>query len=145
VFDLFWRARTRPDAQPHAPMPSDARPRALARARVVPMKQPEATTVLPRTLSALSEDEFVGVLSAHGMPAAARARPPWTGYFGPPPSNPTPRLASLEPHKASRTLRPNTTSSEPPDCHRQTPADRRRTWTELHGEPFSNSLHPRHH
>jgi hypothetical protein len=102
-------------------------------------------TVLPRTLSALPEHEFAGVLSTHSVPAAARARPPWTGHSDPPPSNPTPQLASLEPRKASWALRPNTISPEALDCHRRTPSDRRRAWTELHGEPLSNSLHPRHH
>jgi hypothetical protein len=31
--NLFWRARAHPGARPHAPVPSDARPRALACAR----------------------------------------------------------------------------------------------------------------
>jgi hypothetical protein len=91
-----------------------------------PIKQPQAATVLPRTPSAPPEHEFAGVLSAHGVPSAAQGHPPWTRHSNPPPSNPSPRLASLEPRKASRALRPNTTSPEAPDCHRRTPANRRR-------------------
>jgi hypothetical protein len=90
----------------------------------VPIKPPEATTVLPRSLSAPPEHRFAGVPPAHGMPAAARSRPPWTGHSGPPPYNPTPRLASPELRKASRALRPSTISPEVLDCHHRTSFDR---------------------
>jgi hypothetical protein len=83
----------------------------------MPIKQPEAVTILPCTPSAPPEHEFAGVLSMHGVPSAARARPLWTSHSGPPPSNPAPQLASLEPHRASRALKPSATSPEAPDCH----------------------------
>jgi hypothetical protein len=130
----------------HAPVLGPVRPhQATPNPAPAPIKHPEATTVLPSTLSAPPEHEFAGVLSTHGVLAATQACPSWTGHSDPPPSNLAPRLASLEPRKASWALRLNTTLPETPDCHRWTPADRRRTWTELHDEPFSNSLHPRHH
>jgi hypothetical protein len=110
-----------------------------------PIKQPKAATVLPHMPSAPPEPEFAGVFLEHDAPSAARARPPWTGHSGPPPPDTAPRLASLEPRRASRALKPNATSPKAPDRHRQTPVDRRHAWTELHGEPFTNSLHPRHH
>jgi hypothetical protein len=111
----------------------------------VPIKQPKAATVLPRTPSALPEPEFTGVFSEHGVPSATRARPPWTGHSDPPLPNSTPRLASLEPRRASCSLKPSATSLKAPNCHHRIPAVRRRAWTELHSEPFSKSLHPRHH
>jgi hypothetical protein len=140
VFDLFWRTRARLGAWPRVPAPSDVRPRALARA----YKAAQGRDRTPRAPSAPPEPEFTGVLSEHGVPLAARARPPWTGHSGPPPPNLAPWLASLEPRRASRALKPNATSPEAPDCHRRTPADRHRSWSELHGEEFPNSLYPRH-
>jgi hypothetical protein len=125
VFDLSWRARARPDARPHAPMPSNTRPCA----RTYKVAQGHDRT--PRTPSASPEHEFAGVLSTHGVPSAARARPPWTGHSGPPPSNPAPWLASLEPCRASpspQTERyfvggtglPSSDFSWPPPCVDQT-------------------------
>jgi hypothetical protein len=84
-----------PGALEHTPVLGPVRPRrVMPDPAPTPIKPPEATTVLPRSLSAPPEHEFAGVLPTHGVPAAAQARPPWTDHFGPPPSNPTPRLAS---------------------------------------------------
>jgi hypothetical protein len=136
------------DAPKHAQVLGPARPRQATPEPVpspAPIKQLKAATVLPHTPLAPPELDFAGVLPEHGVTSAARARPPWTSHSGPPPPNPAPRLASLEPHRASRAHKPNTTSLEAPDCHHQTPAGHRRAWTELHGEPFPNSLCPWHH
>jgi hypothetical protein len=95
----------------------------------VPIKQPKAATVVPRTPSAPLEPKFAGIFPEHDTPSAARARPSWTGHSGPPPPDPAPRLASLEPRRASRAFKPNATSPEALDHHRRTPADRHRAWT----------------
>jgi hypothetical protein len=110
-----------------------------------PIKQPKASTVLGRTLSVPPKPEFARLSPEHDAPPTAQACPLWTGRSSPPPPKPAPLLASLEPRRASRALKPNATSMEAPDRHRRTPADRRRTWTGPHGEPFPNSLHSRHH
>jgi hypothetical protein len=91
-----------------------------------PIKQPKASTLLPRTPLVSPKPEFVGLSPEHDAPPAARARPLWTGHSSPPPPKPAPLLASLEPRRASRALKPNNylagdTRSPSPDSNRPPP------------------------
>jgi hypothetical protein len=133
----------------HARAPDPARPRRATpdptpSPAPSPIKHPKASTVLHRMPLVLPKPEFAELSPEHDAPPTSRACPIWTGCSSPTPPEPAPLLASLESCRASRALKPNATSPEAPDRHRRTPADHRRTWTKPHGEPFPNSLQPRH-
>jgi hypothetical protein len=93
----------------------DTRPHAHARACARTYKTNRGLDRTPRSLSARPKHKIIGVRSAHGVPAAARAP---TSMDRPlrltsTPSNPS--LASLELSEAPRALRPSTKSPEVPD------------------------------
>jgi hypothetical protein len=80
------------------------------------------------------------------LPAiTARARPPWPALPVDPQPRPSPWTASPRGWEDFPSLSRDIASPEKRARHRLTLAYRRRAWTESHSEPFSNSLHPRHH
>jgi hypothetical protein len=124
---------------PHAPR--RAKPCSCPLPAPAPIKPAEASVVRPHALSTSLEREITGVCPAHGVPVAARApatvdRP---AEPFPAPSNPRNRL--YVPRWSTQSEELSSASSEKPDQGHRTSPNRRRTWTELHGELFFDSLH----
>jgi hypothetical protein len=74
-----------------------------------------------------------------------RARSPWLALPVDPHPRPSPWTASPRGCEAFPRSSRDIASPEKRARPRWTSATRRRVWTGSHGEPFSNSLHPRHH
>jgi hypothetical protein len=127
VFDAPWTRQSTPSARPHAP----SRARAIACARAYKASQ-GFNRVSPRA---------PGVCPAHGVPAAARAPTTvdWPTEPSPAPSNPRERL--YVPRWSSQSEESSSASPEMLDQGHRTSPDRLRTYTELHGELFFDSLH----
>jgi hypothetical protein len=97
--------------------------------RAVPIKQPKASVVPPRTLSVLPEPKFTGLRLEHAVPPPAK--PPEPRPPQPAPSShfqamPVTRLASPVARGAFQVLGPDRTSSETRDRPRQTSVARGR-------------------
>jgi hypothetical protein len=124
---------------PHAPRRAKPRPYPLPAPE--PIKPAEASVVRPRALSTSSEREIAGVCPVHGVPAAAWSPStvdrPAESFLAP--SNPRNRL--YVPRWSSQSEESSSASPEKPNQGHQTSPDPRRTWTELHGELFFDSLH----
>ena len=121
------RARARPAPDPARPAPRQATPVSPARARAYKASQGFSRTP-PRAL------DLTGARDHLRLPCRRRASR----------AIPSPVRPSRETLRASVKLQSEELSSASPETqdhgHRTSP-DRRRTWTDLHGEPFFDSLH----
>jgi hypothetical protein len=121
--------------------PRRTKPRLCPLPAPAPIKSAEASVVLPRALSTSPEQEIAGACPADGVPAVARSpatvdRP---AESSPTLSNPWNRLYVSR--WSSQSEESSSASLETPDQGHRTSPDRRRTWTEPHGELFFDSLH----
>jgi hypothetical protein len=106
-----------------------------------PINPAKASTVRPRSLSTSPERQITGVCSVHGVPAAARDPTTVVQPTEPFPAPSDPRESLHMSRWSSYSQESNSISPGTPDQRRRTSPDRRRTWTELHGESSFDSLH----
>jgi hypothetical protein len=139
MFDAFWHARARPGARPRANRAAPSQTRAHARARAY--KADRGLDRMPplalNLAGAQVHRRLLCARRASGRPRPDHRRPAILGI-------PRPVRPSREPLRVLvKLLEPGIELSSPetPDQRRRTSPDRRRTWTELHGESFFDSLH----
>jgi hypothetical protein len=75
VFDMPWQRQSTP-RRSASHVPRRAKQDPVPTPVPTPIKPTEVLTVHPRSLITTSEHKFTGDRSTHGVPAAARDRPP---------------------------------------------------------------------
>jgi hypothetical protein len=136
-----WRALNSPEhverSNPRAPCRAKPRPCSLP----APIKLAKGSAVRPRALSTSLEHEITGVCLAHGVPAAARAPTTIDRPTEPSPALSDPRERLYVPRWSSQSEESSSASPATPNQGHRTSPNCRWTWTDLHGEPFFDSLH----